>query len=110
MITITHRGRSRIRVPGFDGFYYDVLRLPDGRARRLKVRSTVGLLPLCANTVFEPWQIERSGHCRVITRSIGTCSTCTGRDIESRTCGPAPKRSPKLRQLRRKKPTPRTKR
>jgi Mannosylglycerate hydrolase MGH1-like glycoside hydrolase domain len=39
-----------------DGFYYDVLRLPDGSARRLKVRSMVGLLPLCATTVIEPWQ------------------------------------------------------
>src|SRR4029453_6363346 len=29
-----------------DGFYYDVLRLPDGRATRLKVRSLVGLVPL----------------------------------------------------------------
>jgi hypothetical protein len=36
-----------------DGFFYDVLRLPDGRAERLKVRSMVGLLPLCAATVFE---------------------------------------------------------
>ncbi len=36
-----------------DGFYYDVLRLPDGRAHRLKVRSMVGLLPLCAATVFQ---------------------------------------------------------
>jgi len=41
-----------------DGFYYDVLRLPDGTARRLKVRSMVGLLPLCAVTVIEPWQRE----------------------------------------------------
>jgi hypothetical protein len=42
-----------------DGFYYDVLRLPDGTARRLKVRSMVGLLPLCATTVIEPWQRDR---------------------------------------------------
>jgi hypothetical protein len=42
-----------------DGFYYDVLRLPDGTAARLKVRSMVGLLPLCATTVIEPWQRER---------------------------------------------------
>ena len=42
-----------------DGFYYDVLRHPDGRATRLKVRSMVGLLPLCATTVIEPWQRER---------------------------------------------------
>jgi hypothetical protein len=36
-----------------DGFFYDLLRLPDGQATRLKVRSMVGLLPLCASTVFE---------------------------------------------------------
>jgi hypothetical protein len=36
-----------------DGYFYDVLRHPDGRADRLKVRSMVGLLPLCAVTVFE---------------------------------------------------------
>jgi hypothetical protein len=42
-----------------DGFYYDVLRRPDGSATRLKVRSMVGLLPLCATTVIEPWQRER---------------------------------------------------
>ncbi len=35
-----------------DGFYYDVLRLPDGQATRLKVRSMVGLLPLCATTIL----------------------------------------------------------
>src|SRR5215831_4290673 len=43
-----------------EGFYYDVLRLPDGKATRLKVRSMVGLLPLCATTVIEPWQRERA--------------------------------------------------
>jgi Mannosylglycerate hydrolase MGH1-like glycoside hydrolase domain len=42
-----------------DGFYYDLLRLPDGSATRLKVRSMVGLLPLCAATVVEAWQRER---------------------------------------------------
>ena len=42
-----------------DGFYYDLLRLPDGSATRLKVRSMVGLLPLCATTVVEAWQRER---------------------------------------------------
>ena len=35
-----------------DGFFYDVLRLPDGTGERLKVRSLVGLLPLCATTVI----------------------------------------------------------
>jgi hypothetical protein len=42
-----------------DGFYYDLLRLPDGSATRLKVRSMVGLLPLCATTVIEKQQRER---------------------------------------------------
>jgi hypothetical protein len=42
-----------------DGFFYDLLRLPDGRAMRLKVRSLVGLLPLCASSVIEPELINR---------------------------------------------------
>lgn len=36
-----------------DGFFYDVLRLPNGQSQRLKVRSIVGLLPLCATTTFD---------------------------------------------------------
>ena len=36
-----------------DGFFYDVLRLPDGTGTRIKVRSLVGLLPLCATTVID---------------------------------------------------------
>ena len=50
-----------------DGFYYDVLRSPDGNATRLKVRSIVGLLPLCATTVMEPWQRER------VPEAMATC-------------------------------------
>src|SRR5262249_48906401 len=42
-----------------DGFYYDVLRFPNGSATRLKVRSLVGLLPLCATTIVEPLQRMR---------------------------------------------------
>jgi hypothetical protein len=42
-----------------DGFFYDVLRLPDGSGTRLKVRSLVGLLPICAATVIEADHIER---------------------------------------------------
>ena len=42
-----------------DGFYYDILRLPNGSATRLKVRSLVGLLPMCATTVIEKAQRER---------------------------------------------------
>jgi hypothetical protein len=36
-----------------DGFFYDLLRYPNGDAVPLKTRSMVGLLPLCAATVFE---------------------------------------------------------
>ena len=36
-----------------DGFFYDLLNLPNGDAMRLRVRSMVGLLPLCASTVLE---------------------------------------------------------
>ena len=42
-----------------DGFFYDVLRLPSGQAQRLKVRSMVGLLPLCAATVFEGEALQK---------------------------------------------------
>ena len=42
-----------------DGFFYDVLRLPDGQALRLKVRSIVGLLSLAAVAIFEGDIIEK---------------------------------------------------
>jgi hypothetical protein len=42
-----------------DGFFYDVMRMPDGAAIPLKVRSLVGLLPLCAATVFDADVLER---------------------------------------------------
>jgi hypothetical protein len=50
---LMHGGRDTGMWDEEDGFFYDVLRLPDGRAQRVKVRSVVGLLPLCAATVFE---------------------------------------------------------
>jgi hypothetical protein len=36
-----------------DGFFYDLMVAPDGRSQQLRVRSMVGLLPLCAATVLE---------------------------------------------------------
>ena len=45
---------------GQDGFFYDLLHLPNGDAMRLKVRSLVGLLPLCASTVFESGVVARN--------------------------------------------------
>ncbi|MFW6076018.1 MAG: MGH1-like glycoside hydrolase domain-containing protein, partial [Chloroflexota bacterium] len=37
-----------------DGFYYDVLMLPDGSVQPLKIRSLVGLIPLLAVETLEP--------------------------------------------------------
>jgi hypothetical protein len=51
--SMTHLGGDTGMWDEEDGFFYDVLRLPDGTARRLKVRSMVGLLPLCAATVYD---------------------------------------------------------
>ncbi|MEH2221606.1 MGH1-like glycoside hydrolase domain-containing protein [Nostoc sp.] len=42
-----------------DGFYYDALRLPDGRQFPVKVRSMVGLIPLHAVIVLELETLER---------------------------------------------------
>ncbi|HVY38555.1 MAG TPA: glucosidase [Polyangia bacterium] len=42
-----------------DGFFYDVLRVPGQFSTRLKTRSIVGLLPLCAVTVFNAETILR---------------------------------------------------
>jgi mannosylglycerate hydrolase MGH1-like protein len=42
-----------------DGFFYDVLRLPNHHATRLKVRSMVGLLPFCAVTIFDGEVLEK---------------------------------------------------
>jgi hypothetical protein len=50
--SMVHAGGSVGMWDEEDGFFYDVLRLPDGSAHRLKVRSMVGLLPFCAATVF----------------------------------------------------------
>jgi hypothetical protein len=50
---MVHAGEDTGMWDEEDGFFYDVLRLPDGSSGRLKVRSMVGLLPLCAVTVFE---------------------------------------------------------
>jgi len=50
-----------------DGFFYDLLQLPNGDAMRLKVRSMVGLLPLCAATVLE----NNSGRFSRLTELVG---------------------------------------
>jgi hypothetical protein len=52
-----------------DGFFYDVLNLPDGSSRRLKVRSMVGLLPLCAVSLVPGAVMEK---CPSLLRRIQT--------------------------------------
>ncbi len=42
-----------------DEFYYDALSLPDGRKLPLKVRSLVGLIPLCAVEVLDGDLLDR---------------------------------------------------
>jgi hypothetical protein len=42
-----------------DGFYYDVLQLPNGEEHFLKIRSMVGLIPLFAVETLEPEMVER---------------------------------------------------
>ena len=44
-----------------DGFYYDVLHMPDGNHLKMKVRSMVGLIPLFAVDTLEPEDLE---HCQ----------------------------------------------
>jgi hypothetical protein len=51
-----------------DGFFYDVLRLPDGSGARLKVRSIVGLLPLCASTSLESEAITKHPRLMALVR------------------------------------------
>jgi hypothetical protein len=42
-----------------DGFYYDVLHLPDNRQIEMKVRSLVGLIPLFAVDILEPATLQQ---------------------------------------------------
>jgi hypothetical protein len=42
-----------------DGFYYDVLQLPSGEEHFVKIRSIVGLIPLCAVETLEPEIVDR---------------------------------------------------
>ncbi len=81
-----------------DGFFYDVLRLPDGRAERLKVRSMVGLLPLCAVTVFDGELIERHPELArplpPIPRGAPGAEGLHPRSGQARSEGPAARRGP----------------
>jgi hypothetical protein len=49
-----HGGRSHDLWSDEDGFFYDVLHLPDDARTPLKIRSLVGLIPLLAVQTLEP--------------------------------------------------------
>jgi len=57
---MNNRGQDGVSLwDDADGFFYDVLHLPDGSRRPLKVRSMVGLIPLFAVETIEPEVLER---------------------------------------------------
>ena len=54
------RGDDEVRLwDEQDGFFYDVLHLPQGKPFPMKVRSMVGLIPLFAVETLEPELLER---------------------------------------------------
>jgi hypothetical protein len=56
---INHLGADTGMWDEADGFYYDLLHLPDGGHVPLKVRSMVGLIPLFAVETMEPEVVNR---------------------------------------------------
>ena len=57
---MSHRGRNRMGLwDEEDGFFYDVLKPPDGSQFPMKIRSMVGLIPLFAVETLEPEVLDR---------------------------------------------------
>jgi Glycosyl hydrolase family 63 C-terminal domain len=57
---MSHRGQDGIGLWNEeDGFFYDVLKLPDGSRFPMKIRSMVGLIPLFAVEALEPEVLDR---------------------------------------------------
>jgi hypothetical protein len=57
---MNHRGNEGVGLwDEMDGFFYDVLRFPDGRKYPMRIRSMVGLIPLFAVETLEPEVLER---------------------------------------------------
>ena len=56
---MNNRGDEEVRLwDEEDGFFYDVLHLPEGKPLPMKVRSMVGLIPLFAVETLEPETLE----------------------------------------------------
>ncbi|HEX5885969.1 MAG TPA: hypothetical protein VFY67_15605 [Pyrinomonadaceae bacterium] len=57
---MNNRGDDEVRLwDEQDGFFYDVLHLPEGKPYPVKVRSMVGLIPLFGVETLEPELLER---------------------------------------------------
>jgi hypothetical protein len=57
---MSHRGEDTMGLwDEEDGFFYDVLRLPDGANFPMKIRSMVGLIPLFAVETLDSEQLKR---------------------------------------------------
>jgi Glycosyl hydrolase family 63 C-terminal domain len=57
---MSHRGQDGVGLWNEeDGFFYDVLKLPDGSHFPMKIRSMVGLIPLFAVETLEPELLDR---------------------------------------------------
>ena len=57
---MNNRGDDEIRLwDDQDGFFYDVLHVPEGKPYPMKVRSMVGLVPLLAIETLEPELLDR---------------------------------------------------
>ena len=61
-----------------DGFYYDLLRLPDGSATRLKVRSMVGLA-----AAYAPTTVDRDMAARAIPAAMAQLSERSAPDARA---------------------------
>jgi hypothetical protein len=57
---MSHRGNDGVGLwDEKDGFFYDVLKFPDGRKYPMRIRSMVGLIPLFAVETLEPELLEK---------------------------------------------------
>jgi hypothetical protein len=57
---MNHAGHDKTQLwDDDDGFFYDVLHLPDGERVQMKIRSMVGLIPLFAVMTMDPELLEQ---------------------------------------------------
>jgi Glycosyl hydrolase family 63 C-terminal domain len=86
---MNHRGNDGIGLwDDADGFFYDVLKLPDGRKHPMRIRSMVGLIPLFAVETLEPGLLNHlPGFKRRLEWFIDNRPDLTGNVASMRTAG-----------------------